>query len=53
MGLLRLHTCPSDLTPSAQENIFEWQFVIRGAWDTEFQVRVCGCMCVCRMGAHR
>lgn len=22
-----------------QDNIFEWHFVIRGAWDSEFEVR--------------
>ena len=25
--------------PCAQDNIFEWHFAIRGAWDTEFEVR--------------
>ena len=32
-----------DLVAEANEdNIFEWHFAIRGAWDTEFEVRLRG-----------
>lgn len=29
---------PFLLPPSLQEDIFEWHFAIRGAWDSEFEV---------------
>ena len=37
-----LSSCPS---PARQDNLFEWHFVIRGAWDTEFEVSARCCLC--------